>query len=77
MDAARTAVADVVLHTNARSPFRLLLSMTGAEARTDLYYEYRYQPERDDSLLGFPRLGSQLQRSYVRNACGAGQHRAG
>jgi len=37
----RTALLDVVIQTNQMSPFRLGLRTVGAEARIDLYYEYR------------------------------------
>jgi hypothetical protein len=72
-DAARTGVRDVVLATGVSSPFRLILSLTGAEARTDLYYQYLRRGERD-SLLG-GRLGDDFHRNVVRDACSPSQHR--
>lgn len=72
--ATRGPVRDIVLHTNAPSPFRLLLRTTGAEARMDLYYQYRHRGESDNGF-GFPRFGTEFQRSFVRDACSGG-HRA-
>lgn len=74
--ATRAPVPDLVLHTNAPSPFRLLLRTTGGEARMDLYYQYRHRGEPDIGLgLGFPRFGSEFRRSFVRDAC-SGLHQA-
>jgi len=72
LGAARAPVRDIVLHTNAPSPFRLLLRTTGAEARTDLYYQYRHHGDSDDGF-GFPRFGTEFHRSYVRDACAGPQ----
>jgi hypothetical protein len=75
LGATRAPVRDIVLHTNAPSPFRLLLRTTGAEARMDLYYQYRHRGEPDIGGLGFPGFGGEFRRSFVRDACSAG-HRA-
>jgi hypothetical protein len=74
--AVKVPVRDVVMHTNAWTPFYLVLRTTGAEARVDLYYQYRHPVERDDGLGGrFPGLQHDFQRSYVRDACAPAQHR--
>jgi hypothetical protein len=72
----RVPVRDTVMHTNAWSPFYLVAKTTGAEARVDLYYQYRAPAERGDGL-GFGRFQHDFQRSYVRDACSPAQHRAG
>jgi hypothetical protein len=74
VDSVRAKAGDVVIHTNDSSPFHLVMNLTGAEARTDLYYDYRFH-ENEDELGGI--VGDDLQRSLVRNACEPAQHRAG
>jgi hypothetical protein len=73
----RVPVRDVVMHTNAWSPFYLVLRTTGAEARVDLYYQYRAPAERDDGIGRGFGFRHDFQRSYVRDACSPAQHRAG
>lgn len=65
----RTAVPDVVIQTNQMSPFRLGLRTVGAEARIDLYYEYRAR-----SVFG---MGTQMspERFRARDVCSESQHR--
>jgi len=66
----RSAVRDLILQTNQISPFQLGLRIVGAEARIDLYYEYRARPHF--GLGGF--LGSP-ERFRARDVCSDTQHR--
>ncbi len=75
------------LLTNQSTPFQVELKTTGAEVRVDLYYDYRFHEEFDmgaregilvagPPMIG-PQLAAQTQTFFVRDACGATQHRAG
>ncbi len=66
----RTAVPDVVIQTNQMSPFRLGLRTVGAEARIDLYYEYRV---RSPFGMGVSRMSP--ERFRARDVCSESQHR--
>lgn len=75
------AVTAIQLRTNESTPFQLDLKTTGAEARFDLYYHYRFQDEFDTSsilLAGPPMVPSHLMaqtRAFmIRDVCGANQH---
>ena len=67
---ARSAVRDVQIETNQSSPFRLGLRTVGAEARIDLYYEYRVR-----SLFGFGAAQVSPERFRARDVCSESQHR--
>lgn len=75
---ASGAAADILIHTNQQSPFRLELRPTGTEVRYDLFYQYRYSEE--EMLAGrmpsLPRVAQQQHRFMVRDACSPTQHRA-
>jgi hypothetical protein len=75
---ASAAAADILIHTNQQSPFRVELRPTGAEVRYDLFYQYRYSEEEMLAALlpTLPRVAQQLQRFMVRDACSPTQHRA-
>jgi len=66
----RTAVPDVVIQTNQMSPFRLGLRTVGAEARIDLYYEYRAR-----SVFGMGASQMSPERFRARDVCSESQHR--
>ncbi len=66
----RTAVPDVVIQTNQMSPFRLGLRTVGAEARIDLYYEYRVR-----SFFGMGAAQMSPERFRARDVCSESQHR--
>lgn len=66
----RTAVPDVVIQTNQLSPFRLGLRTVGAEARIDLYYEYRVR-----SFFGMGAAQMSPERFRARDVCSESQHR--
>lgn len=66
----RTAVPDVVIQTNRMSPFRLGLRTVGAEARIDLYYEYRVR-----SFFGMGAAQMSPERFRARDVCSESQHR--
>jgi hypothetical protein len=66
----RTAVPDVQIQTNQMSPFRLGLRTVGAEARIDLYYEYRV---RSPFGMGASRMSP--ERFRARDVCSESQHR--
>jgi hypothetical protein len=66
----RSAVPDVEIQTNRFSPFQLGLRAVGAEARIDLYYEYRVR-----SLFGFGAAKVSPERFRARDVCSESQHR--
>jgi len=66
----RSGVGDVVLQTNQISPFQLGLRVVGAEARIDLYYEYRVSPR-----IGFGGSSFSTERFRARDVCSETQHR--
>ena len=66
----RTAVRDLALQTSQISPFQLGLRTVGAEARIDLYYEYRVR-----SLFGFGGVRASPERFRARDVCSETQHR--
>jgi hypothetical protein len=73
----------IVLRTNEIVPFRIALRATGAEARFDLYYEYKFQEgdahDRPLAALDWdgPVLFAQhTNRFFVRDACSETQHLA-
>jgi hypothetical protein len=66
----RSAVRDPMLQTNQTSPFLLGLRTVGAEARIDLYYEYRVR-----SLFGPGGFQVSPQRFRARDICSESQHR--
>jgi len=66
----RTAVPDVQIQTNQMSPFRLGLRTVGAEARIDLYYEYRAR-----SFFGMGASKVSPERFRARVVCSETQHR--
>ena len=66
----RSAVRDLTLQANQISPFQLGLRTVGAEARIDLYYEYRVRPH-----FGFGGLQSSTERFRARDVCSETQHR--
>lgn len=66
----RTAVPDVLIQTNQISPFQLGLRTVGAEARIDLYYEYRVR-----SLFGLGGAQVSPERFRARDVCSETQHR--
>lgn len=66
----RTAVPDVAIQTNRMSPFRLGLRTVGAEARIDLYYEYRAR-----SVFGMGASQMSPERFRARDVCSESQHR--
>jgi len=66
----RTALPDVVIQTNQMSPFRLGLRTVGAEARIDLYYEYRAR-----SVFGMGASQMSPERFRARDVCSESQHR--
>ena len=66
----RSGVRDVILQTNQISPFQLGLRIVGAEARIDLYYEYRARPHFGlGGFQGFP------EHFRARDVCSDTQHR--
>ena len=66
----RTAVRDLVLQTSQISPFQLGLRTVGAEARIDLYYEYRVR-----SFFGLGGVRMSPERFRARDVCSETQHR--
>ena len=66
----RSAVRDPMLQTNQISPFLLGLRTVGAEARIDLYYEYRAR-----SFFGPGSFQVSPQRFRARDVCSESQHR--
>jgi hypothetical protein len=66
----RSAVRDVVIQTNQVSPFQLGLRTVGAEARIDLYYEYRVR-----SFFGMGASQISPERFRARDVCSETQHR--
>lgn len=66
----RSTVRDLVLQTNQISPFQLGLRTVGAEARIDLYYEYRVR-----SVFGVGGAQVSPQRFRARDVCSETQHR--
>lgn len=66
----QTTVRDLTLQTSQISPFQLGLRTVGAEARIDLYYEYRVRPR-----FGFGGLQSSTERFRARDVCSETQHR--
>ncbi len=66
----RSAVRDVQIQTNQISPFQLGLPTVGAEARIDLYYEYRVR-----SVFGFGATQVSPERFRARDVCSESQHR--
>ncbi len=66
----RTAVRDQTLQTNQISPFHLGLRTVGAEARIDLYYEYRVRPH-----FGLGGFRASPERFRARDICSESQHR--
>jgi hypothetical protein len=66
----RSAVRDVQIETNQISPFQLGLRTVGAEARSDLYYEYRVR-----SSFGFGGAKLSPERFRARDVCSESQHR--
>ena len=66
----RTGVPDVTIQTNQMSPFRLGLRTVGAEARIDLYYEYRVR-----SFFGMGAAQMSPERFRARDVCSESQHR--
>jgi len=68
---AKAPTQAVVLHTNEQSPFQIVLPLTGAEARVDLYYQY--VPPRGE---GFRISGGTPRRFLVHDACSPAQHLA-
>lgn len=66
----RSAVPEVLIQTNQASPFRLGLRLVGAEARIDLYYEYRVR-----SPFGFGASQVSPERFRARDVCSESQHR--
>jgi hypothetical protein len=76
--ATRGEAADILLHTKQASPFRLDLRVTGTEARHDLFYQYRHNPEGFEAALApVPYRLAQTQRFMVRDACAPARHRSG
>lgn len=73
----------IVLRTNEVVPFQVSLRSTGAEARFDLYYQYKFQEgdghDRPLAALDWdgPLLFAQYaNRFFVRDACSDTQHLA-
>ena len=66
----RSAVREVVIQTNQVSPFQLGLRTVGAEARIDLYYEYRVR-----SVFGLGGAQVFPERFRARDVCSETQHR--
>jgi hypothetical protein len=66
----RSTVRDAALQPNQISPFQLGLRTVGAEARIDLYYEYRVR-----SAVGMGGLQVSPQRFRARDICSETQHR--
>ncbi len=66
----RTAVRDLAIQTSRLSPFQLGLRTVGAEARIDLYYEYRVR-----SLFGLGGVRMSPERFRARDICSETQHR--
>jgi hypothetical protein len=66
----RTPVRDLTIQTNQLSPFQLGLRTVGAEARIDLYYEYRLR-----SFFGVGGFVASPQRFRARDICSETQHR--
>ena len=60
---ARTALKEILLHTNQISPFTLEIRMPAAAARLDLTYSYRF-------TAATPEI-----RNLARDACSPTQHR--
>ena len=77
---------DLQIRTNQRSPFELTLKTAGTEVRVDLYYNYRFHEEFDQSAttgvlvagppMATPRLLAQTQTFLVRDVCSPNQHLA-
>jgi hypothetical protein len=72
---------DIELLTSQSTPFQLNLRTTGAEARFDLYYRYKFQDDghdRKEASLAWdgPSLFAQSQKQFrVRDACSETLHR--
>ena len=79
VSSATAALPEILLRTNAISPFQLDLRTTGVEVRFDLFYQYRFQ-DNDGRFLpassaAAPRLLAQTQRFMARDVCFETQHR--
>jgi hypothetical protein len=79
---ATGSARDIQIFTNQITPFHADLKTTGAEARYDLFYQYKFsEADLQDARLagsgvGRPRFFAQESRSIVRDACSETQHRA-
>lgn len=67
---ASTALPDIVVHTNQISEFHMQVPTTGAEARYDLFYQYRLA-----SRPGLVGLSDSEQHFMARDVCSETQHR--
>jgi hypothetical protein len=78
---ARVEATDIQLFTKQLTRFNLALRTTGAEARFDIYYEYRFHDNGKDRIVSAGDLPGgvqlvQLKRFLVRDACSASRHLA-
>jgi hypothetical protein len=80
VSAAKGEAAAIQLFTNESTPFQLVLQRTGAEARVDLYYQYRAFEDGHSRPLASAdpripfRVAQAVQRFFVRDACSPSQH---
>jgi len=80
------AARDLQIRTNQTAPFQLTLKTAGTEVRFDLYYNYRFHEEFDQSAttgvlvagppMATPRLLAQTQTFLARDVCSPTQHLA-
>ena len=83
---ATGAARDLQIRMNQISPFDLTLKTAGTEVRFDLYYNYRWHEEFDQSAtmgvlvagppMASPRLLAQTQTFLTRDVCSPSQHLA-